>query len=45
MGVVIVEVEGAVFGANFGRPIVNNKDFVAQSWESDALFPNYFGRT
>ena len=33
------------FGVNLGRTIVTNGDFVAQLWESDALFPNYFGRT
>jgi len=33
--VVIVEGEGAVLGANLGRPIVTNI--------GDALFPNYFG--
>jgi len=29
---------------NLGRPIVTNGDFVAQLCESDALFPNYFGK-
>jgi len=28
-GLVIVEGEGAVFGVNFGRPIVTSGDFVA----------------
>ena len=36
MGVVIVEVEGAVLGVNLGRSGVTNGD-------GDALFPNYFG--
>jgi len=45
-GVVIVEGKGySVFGGEFGRPIVINRDFVASLCESDALFPNYFGRT
>jgi len=35
MGMVIVEVEGAVLGVNVGRPIVTDVD-------GDALFPNYF---
>jgi len=30
------------FGANVGRPIVTNGDFVAQLCGRDALFPNYF---
>jgi len=36
--------EGEDLGVNFGRPTVTNGDFVAQLCESDALFPNYFGR-
>jgi len=30
---------------NLGRPTVTNGDSVTQLCESDALFPNYFGRT
>jgi len=37
--------KGAVLGVNVGRPIEANGDFVEQLCESDALFPNYFGRT
>ena len=36
--------EGAILGVNLVRPIVTNGDSVALC-ESDALFPNYFGRT
>jgi len=43
MRMVIVEGEGAVLGVNLGRPIVTNRDFVAELCDSDALFPNYFG--
>jgi len=42
-GVVIVK-EGAVLGVNFGHAIVTNGDFVVYLCESDALFPNYFGK-
>ena len=34
--------EGAVLGVNLGHPIVTNGDFVAQLFESDVLFPDYF---
>ena len=44
-GAVIVEREGAVLGLDFRRPIVTNRDLAAYLCESDALFPNYFGRT
>ena len=43
MGVVIVEVEGAVVGVNLGRPILTNGDFVAYLCKSDVLFTNDFG--
>ena len=42
MGMVIFEVEWAVLGVNFGRPIVTNEAFVSLLCESDALFSNYF---
>jgi len=45
MGVEIVEGEGAVLGVNVGHPIVSSRDLVASLCESDALFPNQFGRT
>ena len=32
------------FGAESGRPVVTYGDFVARLCESDALFPNYFGK-
>jgi len=42
MTVVIVEGKGH-FGVNLDRPFVTNGNFVAQSCESDVLFPNDFG--
>jgi len=30
-------------GVNLWHPIVTNVNFVARLYESDALFPNYFG--
>ena len=43
-GVVIFEEERAVLGVNLGCPIVTIEDFVAWLCESDALFPNDFGK-
>jgi len=34
--------EGPVLWLNLSRPIATDGDSVAQSCESDALFPNYF---
>ena len=36
--------EGVVLGVNLESPIVTDRDFVALC-HSDALFPNYFGKT
>jgi len=43
MRVVIVEGKGAVLRVSVLRPVETNGDFVAYLFESDALFPNYFG--
>jgi len=38
-----VIIEGEEERVNLGHPIVTNGDFVAKLYESDALFPIYFG--
>jgi len=45
LGVVIIEGERSVLGVSLEHPIVTNRDIVAWLCESDALFPDYFGRT
>ena len=37
--------EGVLLGANLGRTVVTNGDFMAYVLDSTALFPNNFGQT